>query len=212
MPNGSGEGAGQALEGTPTPADEAARADGQGPSPDSPSADAPVPRVLWFRDRLLISAVVTVLVIDQASKYLVKNNLRLHESWPKEGLLRLTHGTNTGSAFGLFPDQTFVLILASFFAIGFLYYFYRTQALPSRLLRLAIGLQLGGAFGNLFDRIKDGAVVDFIDVGWWPVFNLADSSIVVGITLLVSVVLLSQGAEKTERIQDQVESPLEQER
>ena len=65
-------------------------------------------------------------------------------------------------------------------AIGFLYYFYRTQALPSRLLRLAIGLQLGGAFGNLVDRLRAGAVVDFIDVGAWPVFNLADSAIVVG--------------------------------
>ena len=212
MPNGSGDGTGQVIEGASTPEEEAARADGHGPSPDSPSADAPVPRVLWFRDRLLFSAVVTVLVIDQASKYLVKTNLRLHESWPKEGLLRLTHGTNTGTAFGLFPDQTFVLILASFFAIGFLYYFYRTQALPSRLLRLAIGLQLGGAFGNLFDRIKDGAVVDFIDVGWWPVFNLADSSIVVGITVLVSVVLLSKGADQTEGLGDQVESPLEPER
>ena len=210
MTDGGPRGAGPALEGAPTTAEEAALTEGQGPSPDSPETDAPGRPVLWFRDRLLISAVVIVLVIDQVSKYLVKTNLRLHESWPSEGVLRLTHGTNTGTAFGLFPDQTFVLILASLFAIGFLYYFYRTQALPSRLLRLAIGLQLGGAFGNLFDRIKDGAVVDFIDVGWWPVFNLADSSIVVGITLLIGVVLLSQGVERSERSQDQVESPLEQ--
>jgi signal peptidase II len=56
-------------------------------------------------------------------------------------------------------------------------------------LRLSIGLQLGGAFGNLLDRLTAGAVVDFIDVGWWPIFNLADSSIVVGMTILVGTLL-----------------------
>ena len=62
--------------------------------------------------------------------------------------------------------------------------------MPSPLLRLAIGLQLGGAFGNLIDRLRTGAVVDFIDVGWWPIFNIADSSIVVGMTVLIAVLLL----------------------
>ena len=69
-------------------------------------------------------------------------------------------------------------------------------ALPSRLLRLAIGLQLGGAFGNLIDRVRVGAVVDFIDVGRWPVFNLADSCVVVGITLLAATVLLDRAAQE----------------
>ena len=143
----------------------------------------------WYRDALLLSTVIGALLVDQVSKYLVRANLRPYESWPEDGLIRLTHGTNTGTAFGLFPNQTSILIVLSLVAIGFLYYFYRTHALPSRLLRLAIGLQLGGAFGNLFDRLKDGAVVDFIDAGWWPTFNLADSSIVIGITLLLTVML-----------------------
>ena len=151
------------------------------------------PRIAWHRDKLLLITVAGVLVADQLSKYLVKGSLVLHESWPSEGFFRLTYGTNTGMAFGLMPNQTLILIFASAIAIAFLYYFYRTQALPSRLLRTAIGLQLGGAFGNLVDRLTTGRVVDFIDVGWWPIFNLADSSIVIGIALLAVVILTGRG-------------------
>lgn len=140
---------------------------------------------------MLLLTIPVVLSADQLSKYLVRTNLRLGESWPSEGVFRLTYGTNTGSAFGLFPNQTVILTVASVLAIGFLIYFYRVHALPRPLLRLAIGLQLGGALGNLIDRLRAGAVVDFIDVGWWPVFNLADSSIVVGMALLVSILVLS---------------------
>ncbi len=82
-------------------------------------------------------------------------------------------------------------IVASVIAIGFLIYFYRTYSPPSTLLRLAIGLQLGGAIGNLTDRLRLGAVVDFVDVGPWPIFNVADSSIVLGMALLVMI--LSSG-------------------
>ena len=150
-------------------------------------------RISWYRDPLLLPTILLVFLADQLSKYFIKSNLRLYESWPEEGLFRLTHGSNSGTAFGLFPNQTLVLILASLIAIGFLYYFYRTQAPTNKLLRLAIGLQLGGAVGNLVDRIRAGAVVDFIDVGWWPIFNLADSSIVIGITLLAVALLFGRG-------------------
>lgn len=160
---------------------------------DAPADESSPPRILWYRDRLLVPTVIGVFLVDQFSKYLVRANLPLYESWPSEGIFRFTHGTNSGTAFGLLPNQTLILIVASVLAIGFLYYFYRTQALPSRLLRLAIGLQLGGAFGNLIDRLRVGAVVDFIDVGWWPVFNLADSSIVIGIGLLGWLLLFDRG-------------------
>ena len=151
-----------------------------------------VEKVAFYKDRILLFTVAGVLFLDQLTKFLVRSYLEPYESWPREGFFRLTHGTNTGTAFGLFPNQTFVLILASMLAIGFLYYFYRAHAFPMRLLRIAIGLQLGGAFGNLFDRIKDGAVVDFFDVGPWPIFNLADSAIVVGIVLLIGATLLGK--------------------
>ena len=143
----------------------------------------------WFRDRILRFSILSILVLDQATKYIVKTNLDLYESWPREGLFRVTYGTNSGTAFGLFPNQTTVLIITSLLAIGFIYYFYKSHFLPGRILRLAIGLQLGGAFGNLLDRIRLGSVIDFIDIGWWPIFNIADSSIVTGIGLLILVVL-----------------------
>ena len=148
----------------------------------------------------LVLTVAAVLVADQVSKYLVRHYIPLHQSWPDEGLLRFTHGVNTGAAFGLFPNQTYILVLASVLAIGFLVYFYRTHILPATPLRIAIGLQLGGAVGNLIDRVRDGGVVDFIDFGWWPVFNVADSAIVVGIVLLIGVTLLikEDGEGRTE--------------
>ena len=147
-------------------------------------------KAAWLSDRLLLPTVALVVAMDQISKLLVRANLEHGQSWPSEGVLRLTHGTNTGSAFGLFPNQTAALVVASVIAIGFLAYFYRAHALPRPLLRFAIALQLGGALGNLIDRVRAGAVVDFIDLGWWPVFNLADSAIVVGIALLLSVLIL----------------------
>ena len=154
-------------------------------------------RIPPYRDRLLLTTVPAVLVLDQLSKYLIRSNLTLGDSWPDRGFFRLTHGTNSGSAFGLFPNQTLLLIVASLVAIGFLYYFYRTQALPRPLLRLAIGLQLGGAVGNLIDRLRAGTVVDFLDVGPWPIFNLADSSIVVGMALLVGLLAFNTGVARS---------------
>ncbi len=132
----------------------------------------------------------TVFAVDQLTKYLVRANLAIGESWPSEGFFRLTHGTNTGTVFGLFPQQTLLLTLASFFAIGFVIYFYRAHGGSGWLSQLNIGLLLGGAFGNLLDRLAWAKVTDFIDVGPWPIFNIADSSIVVGITLLITTTLL----------------------
>ena len=129
----------------------------------------------------------------------MRSNFELGESWPATGFFRLTYGTNTGTAFGLFPDQTLALILASFVAIGFLVYFYRAHGLNRPLLRAAIGMQLGGALGNLIDRLTTGAVVDFIDVGPWPIFNVADSCIVVGMIVLVSVLVLAERDERRKR-------------
>ena len=140
-----------------------------------------------------------VFALDQLTKYLVRANLAIGESWPAEGFFRLTHGTNTGTIFGLFPQQTLLLTLASFFAIGFVIYFYRAHGGNGWLSQVNVGLLLGGAFGNLLDRLAWAKVTDFIDVGPWPIFNIADSSIVVGITLLIATTLLyGDGREKDE--------------
>ena len=156
----------------------------------------------FIKDWVVVGLFVTVLVIDQVSKLVVKSNLNLYESWPEQGFLRITHGTNTGTAFGLLPNQTTFLIVASIVAIGFIIYFYGSQDKPNFPIRTAIGLQLGGAFGNLIDRLWAGAVVDFIDVGPWPIFNLADSSIVVGITILIAAFTFSRDGEKRANVEE----------
>lgn len=143
-----------------------------------------------LRDWRLWGTVVAVFAADQVTKQVIKATLPLGASWPAEGLVRLTHGTNTGTAFGLLPNQTLFLIFASLVAIGFLVYFYRAYALEKPILRYAIGLQLGGAFGNLLDRVAFGRVTDFVDVGWWPIFNVADSAICVGMATLIAVIVL----------------------
>lgn len=137
----------------------------------------------WYTDPLLLGVLLLAFTADQISKALIVNRLRLNESWPLEGFFRLTYARNTGTAFGLFQDQAMILTIVSFVAVAAIIYFYR-NAITSPLLRAALGLQLGGAFGNLLDRLRLGYVVDFVDVGPWPIFNFADSSIVIGIAIL----------------------------
>ena len=136
------------------------------------------------RYSLVFTLILVVFGLDQITKFLVQRFLELGESWPSEGIFRLTSSFNTGSAFGLFTGQNTPLILVSFLGIGFLAWIYSTQKHPRRLLTGSLALQLGGALGNLCDRLRIGYVVDFIDVGPWPIFNVADSAIVVGVITL----------------------------
>lgn len=140
--------------------------------------------VPWYRDMVFICVATLIFVADQFTKYLVRVNLAFGEAIPDNGPFRIVHTFNSGSAFGLFRDQTIPLILASLVGIGVLLLVYRHSTFPSILLRFSLGLQIGGAAGNLLDRLRMGHVIDFVDVGSWPVFNIADASIVVGIVLL----------------------------
>jgi len=134
-----------------------------------------------------------ILFLDQSTKFLVKNNLDLYQSWPSEGFFRITHGINTGIAFGLLENQSIILItILPIIAIVFLIYYYKKQVQSNRLIRIIFGLQLGGAFGNIIDRILLGSVVDFIDIGPWYIFNIADSSIVCGLILLIFFIVIQE--------------------
>ena len=141
-------------------------------------------RLSLLADPIPWLALAFVFAADQVSKTLVIRSLDRFESWPAGGFFRFTHAWNTGTAFGLFPQYGGLLTIVSLAAVVVLALFYRTAKNPSVLVRIAFGMQLGGAFGNLFDRVRIGHVTDFIHVGPWPVFNLADSSIVVGIALM----------------------------
>ncbi|MBI1802304.1 MAG: signal peptidase II [Chloroflexi bacterium] len=146
----------------------------------------------------VIAAVV--FAADQLSKYWVSTALLVGQSWMPiaalEPLIRITRVQNSGAAFGMFPAAGSVfLAVAVIVVIGIVRYYY-TRALSAPLwVRFGLGLMLGGALGNLIDRIRFGYVVDFFDLGWFPVFNVADSSIVIGVTLLAIYVGFIQPKE-----------------
>jgi len=153
---------------------------------------ADTPRAPIYKDFVLIQLAILVFVIDQFSKFLVREQLLLRESFPATGFFRFTHTFNTGSAFGIFQDQNTPLIVVSFIGIGILIMIYRSQRMPTGLLRLSLGLQIGGAVGNLVDRLRLGHVTDFMDVGTWPVFNVADASIITGLVILAWIFLIAE--------------------
>ena len=146
----------------------------------------------WYKDWLFYTLVIGVFVFDQVTKAIIRSSLSLGDSWPEEGIFRIVHGLNTGSAFGLFAGFTNLLVVASIIGIVFILFVFLKQNNNVIWLRLSLGLIVGGALGNLFDRVKDGAVVDFISVGWWPAFNIADSSISIGMALLLVTMLLGE--------------------
>jgi len=144
--------------------------------------------VVFFLTALLIVAA------DQLSKIWVRSNLAIGESLPETGLFRLTHVYNTGAVFGLFQDQSFPLTIIAIIGVIvlllFTFLFYHCFFLSdNRLGKPALGLILGGTVGNLIDRLRFEGVTDFIDVGFWPAFNIADSAVVVG-TIIFAYSLL----------------------
>jgi signal peptidase II len=164
-------------------------------APETPS-DAPSDSrsgsegVAWYADSLVWGLFLAALAADQISKAIVTSSLNRGESWPDDGFVQATYARNTGTAFGLFRDQGFTLTIISLVAVAGMIYFFRGTALKGWPMRLSIGIMLGGAIGNLVDRIRLGFVVDFIDIGAWPIFNLADSFITTGIAILVITTLL----------------------
>jgi signal peptidase II len=145
-----------------------------------------------YRDWTLLQLAALALALDQLTKFVVRQTLEWHYSWPAYGFFRFTHVQNTGSAFGLFQDQNLPLLIVSLVGVAVLAYIYRSQERPGLLMRVSIALMLGGALGNLFDRMWQGHVTDFIDIGPWPVFNLADSSIVVGLIIMAWVLVVNR--------------------
>lgn len=156
-------------------------------------------RPLSWRSRLIFLPAALVLTADQITKVWIRSHLLIGETLFEAGIFNITRVTpNTGAAFGLFPDGAPVLTIVSFiFVIIFLLYvfvfYHRFPLLDNGWHNLALGLILGGTVGNLVDRlnISLGGVTDFIGVGWWPSFNVADSAITVGALLLTFSILMT---------------------
>src|SRR6266566_9627835 len=149
--------------------------------------------------RILLVAGVAIVVfaLDRVTKAWVTENIPLGTARPVVGeYVRIVHAQNTGAAFGLLPERTTLLSVLSVVAVLAIVYYYRQIASSSALVSATLGMQLGGAFGNLLDRVTQGYVVDFVDVGvgdvrFWA-FNVADSSIVVGIFLVSGLLWLEE--------------------
>ncbi len=132
----------------------------------------------------LAVVAVAALGADQLTKWVVASELALRDSIDVLGPLTLHHVRNSGIAFGLFSNATGVVIVLTGAAVSAMLFYFGRSGLRHPILPVALGLVLGGAVSNLFDRLRLGYVTDFLDVDYWPAFNLADTFIVLGVALL----------------------------
>lgn len=135
----------------------------------------------------LLIIVAVVIIFDQLTKLAITTSMEIGQSITViNNFLYITYVRNPGAAFGLLPYQTLFFILITLVVAVLIIYYYRILSDNHKWLRYGLALQLGGALGNLIDRISGGYVVDFIDFKIWPpVFNLADSAIVIGIGIFL---------------------------
>jgi signal peptidase II len=137
-----------------------------------------------------------VLAADQLTKLWIRSYAEGHTIF-QAGIFKIVRpfSYNTGAAFGLFKGASLVLTIIAFIVIvlvlGYALFGYRRYPIAdNRLSMVALGLILGGIIGNLIDRLRFGGVTDFISIGWWPSFNLADSALVAGTIILALSLLL----------------------
>lgn len=129
---------------------------------------------------------ILVFIIDQLVKHLVMSTMHLGQSLPViKGIFHITYVLNPGAAFGMLEHQRWFFILVALAAVLLGAAFYKKLQQESFLMRSGAGLLLGGAVGNLADRIQSGLVVDFLDFRIWPVFNIADIAICAGAGILI---------------------------
>jgi len=150
----------------------------------------------WMEPLLLVAVAAVIFIADQATKAAVISGIGLHERVPVvDDLVQLWHVQNSGAAFSLFQGGTLLFLVVTVVALGMIVYFHRQFRGRSPWLQALLGVILGGTAGNLVDRVRLGYVTDFVSVGVgelrWPTFNVADSSIVVGIGLLVAYLVLT---------------------
>ena len=143
----------------------------------APTAAGRIRRDAWF---FVIAAAVVAL--DQATKVIIRASLDRGEVWPdRDWLLNIVNVSNSGAAFGMRQGQTTFLIVTSFVGVAAIVLYYLYPPLEHGLLRVALALQLGGAAGNLIDRVRFGEVTDFINFDFFPAFNVAAASITIGV-------------------------------
>jgi len=155
---------------------------------------------------ILFSVAGVVIALDQWTKWLVRENIEYGGEWLPEWLswlspyARFVHWYNSGAAFGMFQDGNLIFMSLAFIVIGAIIYYYPLVENEDWYLKMAMGFQLAGASGNLLDRLQMGKVTDFISVGTFPVFNVADASISIGVAILLFGVWIKERNEKKKTI------------
>jgi len=153
----------------------------------------------------IVLIAVVIVALDQWTKSLVRASIPMGGMWLPESMqwlhpyARIVHWYNTGAAFGMFKDGSMVFTVLAFIVIGLILYYYPQVEKADWSLRIAMSMQLGGATGNLIDRLTIGHVTDFISVGKFPVFNVADASITVGAAVLFLGIILMEQAERKKK-------------
>ena len=147
------------------------------------------------------------IVADQLTKHIVASKLWLDENVKVLGPFSIHHVQNSGIAFGLFAQATGLVIVLTLVAIGWMIVYFSRSGARHPLLPVAVGLLIGGSVSNLADRIRLGHVTDFLDLRYWPAFNLADSFIVIGVAILLGALVSADRAPRRPRGLDPARRP-----
>ena len=146
---------------------------------------------------------IFVIIIDQASKFLVRSNFSLYESVEMiPNFFHLTYIENPGAAFGILENKRIFFLLITIFVIIFIIWFMKTMEKEEPKTNIFLAMVIGGALGNMIDRIIKGTVTDFLDFLVWPVFNIADSFIVVGMIAAAYFVIKSDRKEQVKKVEN----------
>ena len=140
----------------------------------------------------LIGLSTLVIVVDQATKYWIQSRMAYGESSPViREIFHITYILNPGAAFGILENKTWFFIAVALALLAGVAYLYPRMPANQPMVKLGAGLLVGGAVGNLIDRVRIGYVVDFFDFRIWPIFNVADICIVCGVACLAYFLLLT---------------------
>lgn len=145
------------------------------------------------------AVAAAVIVADQVTKYLVTSRLALDDAVKVAGPLTIHHVQNSGIAFGFFPNTTLAVAAITSIAVLWMLVFFARAGSRHPVFPAALGLLAGGSLSNLVDRVRLGYVTDFLDLKYWPAFNLADSFIVIGVGVLLVAFLVGDSGPKPQR-------------
>lgn len=148
----------------------------------------------------LAAVAVAAVAADQVTKLVITGTLVLDEELQVIGPFSIHHVRNSGIAFGLFSSATSIVIVLTLVAVAWMLGYFARSGAKHPLLPAAIGLLLGGSLSNLIDRVRLGYVTDFLDLSYWPAFNLADSFIVIGVAILLGALVAADRAPRRGRV------------